>query len=103
MTKPEFLKGLKVYWSSGGATTDAETIEVWFQIVQGIPLIAYQFAIKGIIEEVDNLALINFVKQVKDRAKMFAGKNRGQEWKKQHPAYTHPEEWAKRVKENNDT
>ena len=27
MTKPEFLKGLKVYWSSGGATTDAETIE----------------------------------------------------------------------------
>jgi len=27
----------------------------------------------------------------------------GQEWKKQHPAYTHPKEWAKRVKESNDT
>lgn len=27
----------------------------------------------------------------------------GQDWKKQHPAYTHPKEWAKRVRESNDT
>ena len=105
MTKPEFLKGLKVYWSSGGTNPDEETLEVWFQIIQNVPLAAYQFAIKGIIGDLDDLATINFTKQVKDRARMF-DRSAGDEWKNQHerPADAIPADQAlKLIKDFNKT
>jgi len=105
MTDLEFQKGLKVFWSSGGAMPVEGTVEVWFQFLQHIPLDAYQFGIKGLIEEVDNLATINFVKQIKDRARMF-DRSAGDEWKNQHekPAdCIPPDEALKLIKEFNKT
>jgi hypothetical protein len=82
MTDLEFQQGLKVFWSSGGTNPDEDTLEVWFQMIQHIPLAAYQFAIKGILSEEEDLATINFTKQIKDRAKMF-DQRRGSQWKEQ--------------------
>lgn len=93
MTRQEFHKGIKVYLSCGGLNPDKETLELWFNFLKDISLGAYQYAIKEMVNNIDDLALVNFVKQVKDRAGIH-DRIFGDKWKEQleKPADAIPQE-----------
>lgn len=73
MTKEQFLKGLKVFWASGGANPDEDTLEIWYQMLSHIVESDYQKAIIHLMRNEKNLATINFIAEIEERAKMFKG------------------------------
>ena len=73
MTKEQFLKGLKVFWASGGANPDEDTLEIWYQMLSHIVESDYQQAIMHLMRNERKLATINFIAEIEERAKMFRG------------------------------
>ncbi len=105
MTRTEFHKGIKVYLSLGGVNPDKETLELWFNFLKDYSLGAYQYAIKEMVTNIDELATVNFVKQVQDRAGIH-DRIYGDKWKEQleRPADAIPQEKAlKLIKDFNKT
>lgn len=80
MTKEEFAEGLMFYRACCGKEPELAHVEVWYEMLQGLPVHEFVGAIKLFIGNEENPARMNFVATVKK----YAGSYR---YEKKHEEY----------------
>jgi len=72
LTQNQFQQGIKIFRSCGGPKLDTQTIEIWFRMLARLEPPDFEGAIMALCEEVTEMGSINFVAEIKQRARILA-------------------------------
>jgi len=72
LSKEQFKNGMLIFNSCGGPNTDVMTLKVWHKLLSNLNPQDFEGAVISLCEEVTELGPINFVAQIKIRARSLA-------------------------------
>ena len=88
MTREQFLIGMKILWSVGGAKPDDETLEIWFRMLRGSDPYLFALAIDELAKNKsgEELRGANLVNAIREGMKSHAGKLEMKRWRLSLPS-----------------
>jgi len=76
LTQNQFQQGIKIFRSCGGPKLDTQTIEIWYRMLARLEPKDFEGAIMALCEEVTEMGSINFVAEIKQRARILADRRK---------------------------